>query len=90
MTMWWMAATTCAGSSASTPLEEQDRRAGGRLPAEPGLLLAVDKGEFEVLRIVSHAVREMSEGELLQLEKSRGLNFSEEVYFDIIRRRRPA
>ena len=52
-----------------------------------GLLLAIDKGEFELLRIVSHAVREMSEGELLQLEKTRGLNFSEEVYFDIIRKK---
>ena len=52
-----------------------------------GLLLAIDKGEFELLRIVSRAVREMSEGELLQLEKTRGLNFSEEVYFDIIRQK---
>lgn len=52
-----------------------------------GLLLAVDKGEFDLLRIVSTAVREMSEGELLQLEKSRNMNFSEEVYFDIIRKK---
>jgi octaprenyl-diphosphate synthase len=52
-----------------------------------GLLLAVDKGEFELLRIVSHSVREMSEGELLQLERSRDLNYSEEVYFDIIRKK---
>jgi octaprenyl-diphosphate synthase len=52
-----------------------------------GLLLAVDKGQFELLRIVSRAVREMSEGELLQIEKARGLNFSEEVYFDIIRQK---
>ncbi len=52
-----------------------------------GLLLAVDKGQFELLRIVSRAVREMSEGELLQLEKARGLNFKEEVYFDIIRQK---
>jgi octaprenyl-diphosphate synthase len=52
-----------------------------------GLLLAVDKGEFELLRIVSTAVREMSEGEMLQLQKSRDLNFSEEVYFDIIRQK---
>ena len=52
-----------------------------------GLLLAVDRGEFELLRLVSTAVREMSEGELLQLEKSRSLNFSEEVYFDIIRKK---
>lgn len=50
-----------------------------------GLLLAVDNNQFELLRIVSNAVREMSEGELLQLEKTRGLNFSEQVYFDIIR-----
>jgi octaprenyl-diphosphate synthase len=52
-----------------------------------GLLLAIDKGEFDLLRIVSRAVREMSEGELLQLEKSRSLNFSEEIYFDIIRQK---
>ncbi|MBK7383567.1 MAG: polyprenyl synthetase family protein [Flavobacteriales bacterium] len=52
-----------------------------------GLLLAVDKGEFELLRIVSRAVREMSEGELLQLEKTRSLNFNEEIYFDIIRQK---
>ena len=52
-----------------------------------GLLLAVDKGQFELLRIVSRAVREMSEGELLQLEKARGLNFKEDIYFDIIRQK---
>jgi len=49
--------------------------------------MAIDKGEFELLRIVSTAVREMSEGELLQLEKTRGLNYSEEVYFEIIRKK---
>ncbi|MBL8000571.1 MAG: polyprenyl synthetase family protein [Flavobacteriales bacterium] len=52
-----------------------------------GLLLAVDQQQFELLRIVSTAVREMSEGELLQLEKARGLNFKEEVYFEIIRQK---
>jgi octaprenyl-diphosphate synthase len=52
-----------------------------------GLLLAVEKEQFELLRLVSTAVREMSEGELLQMEKARGLNFSEEVYFDIIRKK---
>jgi octaprenyl-diphosphate synthase len=52
-----------------------------------GLLLAVEKQQFELLRIVSRAVREMSEGELLQIEKARGLNFKEEVYFDIIRQK---
>lgn len=52
-----------------------------------GLLLAVEKQQFELLRIVSRAVKEMSEGELLQIEKARGLNFKEEVYFDIIRQK---
>lgn len=52
-----------------------------------GLLLAVDQGQFELLRIVSTAVREMSEGELLQIEKARGLNFKEDVYFEIIRQK---
>jgi octaprenyl-diphosphate synthase len=50
-----------------------------------GLLLAVDNKEFEMLRIVSEAVRKMSEGELLQMEKARGLNLDEEVYYEIIR-----
>ncbi len=52
-----------------------------------GLLMSVEKGEFELLRIVSNAVREMSEGELLQMEKARKLNITEEVYFDIIRQK---
>jgi octaprenyl-diphosphate synthase len=49
-----------------------------------GLLLAVDEGEFDILRIVSNAVRKMSEGELLQMEKTRTLNLDESIYFDII------
>lgn len=49
-----------------------------------GLLLSIDNGEFDLLRIVSNAVKEMSEGELLQQEKSRLLNITEEVYFEII------
>lgn len=49
-----------------------------------GLLLSVDNEEFELLRIVSKAVKEMSEGELLQQEKSRLLNITEEVYYQII------
>lgn len=49
-----------------------------------GLLLSVENNEFELLRIVSKAVKEMSEGELLQQEKSRLLNITEEVYYQII------
>jgi octaprenyl-diphosphate synthase len=52
-----------------------------------GLLLSVDKGEFQLLRIVSNAVREMSEGELLQIEKARKLNITEDIYFDVIRQK---
>lgn len=50
-----------------------------------GLLLSLDNKDYEVLHILSDAVRKMSEGELLQLEKSRSLNLDEGVYFDIIR-----
>ena len=50
-----------------------------------GLLLSLDNNDFRVLQILSHAVRKMSEGELLQIEKSRSLNIKEEVYFEIIR-----
>ena len=50
-----------------------------------GLLLSLDNKDYRVLHIVSDAVRKMSEGELLQIEKSRSLNLDEQVYFDIIR-----
>lgn len=52
-----------------------------------GLLLSVQNNDFELLRIVSQAVKEMSEGELLQMEKARNLDITEEVYFDIIRQK---
>lgn len=52
-----------------------------------GLLLSVENKDYHLLEIVSTAVREMSEGELLQIEKTRNLNLSEEVYFDIIRKK---
>ncbi|MBS1669480.1 MAG: polyprenyl synthetase family protein [Bacteroidetes bacterium] len=50
-----------------------------------GMLLSLDNNDFRILQILSNAVRQMSEGELSQMEKSRSLNFSEEVYFEIIR-----
>ena len=50
-----------------------------------GLLLSLDHGDFRILQIMSDAVRKISEGELLQIEKSRSLNLSEAVYFEIIR-----
>jgi octaprenyl-diphosphate synthase len=49
-----------------------------------GLLLSLDNQDFRTLQILSDAVRRMSEGELLQIEKSRSLNMNEEVYFEII------
>lgn len=52
-----------------------------------GLLLSIDHGDFELLRLVSTAVREMSEGELLQLEKARSLDITEEIYFEVIRQK---
>lgn len=51
------------------------------------LLLAVENEEHELLKIVSTAVREMSEGELLQIEKARRLDITEEIYYDIIRQK---
>ena len=52
-----------------------------------GLLLSIDHGDFDLLRIISVAVREMSEGELLQMEKARRLDITEEVYYEIIRQK---
>src|SRR5690606_19523305 len=51
------------------------------------LLLSIDNGDFDLLKIISVAVREMSEGELLQIEKARKLDITEEVYYDIIRKK---
>jgi octaprenyl-diphosphate synthase len=50
-----------------------------------GLLLSLDNNDYEILHILSDAVRKMSEGELLQIEKARTLNLKEDVYFEIIR-----
>lgn len=49
-----------------------------------GLLLALKNKDHDLLEILSEAVEQMSEGELLQIEKARRLDISEEVYFDII------
>jgi octaprenyl-diphosphate synthase len=50
-----------------------------------GLLLSLDHNDYKILHIVSDAVRKMSEGELLQLQKARSLNFKEDIYFEIIK-----
>ena len=52
-----------------------------------GLLLSIDNNDFDILKLISVAVREMSEGELLQIEKARRLDITEEVYFEIIRQK---
>lgn len=52
-----------------------------------GLLLSIDNSDFDLLKIISVAVREMSEGELLQIEKARRLDITEGVYYDIIRKK---
>lgn len=52
-----------------------------------GLLLSLDNDDFELLKIVSKAVKEMSEGELLQMEKARKLDITESLYYDVIRQK---
>ena len=49
-----------------------------------GLLLSLENKDFEILTILSNAVKKMSEGELLQMEKTRNLNFDESIYYEII------
>jgi octaprenyl-diphosphate synthase len=49
-----------------------------------GLLLSLENKDFTILTILSNAVKKMSEGELLQIEKTRNLNFDEAVYYEII------
>jgi octaprenyl-diphosphate synthase len=50
-----------------------------------GLLLSTSNSDFEHLHILSEAVKQMSEGELLQMEKSRNLNLNEDIYFEIVK-----
>jgi octaprenyl-diphosphate synthase len=50
-----------------------------------GLSLSRDNGDFDLLQIISVAVREMSEGELLQIEKAHLLDITEDIYYEIIR-----
>lgn len=52
-----------------------------------GLLLSVENNQYQLLEILSNTIREMSEGELLQLEKARRLDIKEDIYFDIIRQK---
>jgi octaprenyl-diphosphate synthase len=49
------------------------------------LLLSIDNDDFDLLKIISVAVREMSEGELLQIEKA--LDITEDIYYEIIRKK---
>ena len=52
-----------------------------------GMLLALENKEYDLLEIVSHATRQMSEGELLQIEKARRLDITEDIYFDVIKKK---
>lgn len=50
-----------------------------------GLLLSLEYDDYQILKITSRAVKEMAEGELLQMEKARKLDIKEDIYFEIIR-----
>ena len=52
-----------------------------------GLLLSINNGDFDLLKIVSEAVKQMSEGELLQIEKARRLDINEKIYYEVIRQK---
>ncbi|GFR74592.1 polyprenyl synthetase [Elysia marginata] len=52
-----------------------------------GMLLSIDYDDFDLLKVISKAVREMSEGELLQIEKAQKLDIDEETYFEIIKKK---
>lgn len=51
------------------------------------VLLSTDNKDFDLLAVISRTIREMSEGELLQLEKARKLDITEEIYYEIIRQK---
>ncbi len=51
------------------------------------LLLSIDNDDIDLLKLISIALKEMAEGELLQIEKARKLNITEDIYFEIIRQK---
>ena len=59
----------------------------GDLMLSKGMLLCIENDDFDLLKIISVAVKEISEGELLQIEKARKLDITEEVYYSIIRQK---
>ena len=52
-----------------------------------GFLLALENDQFEIIKIISRAIKEMSEGEVLQIDKARKLDIDEQVYYEIIRQK---
>ena len=52
-----------------------------------GLLLSIENEDFDLLKIISIAVREMSQGELMQIEKARNFDITEDIYYNIIRQK---
>lgn len=52
-----------------------------------GLLWSIEHKDYDILQFISHAVRDMSEGEILQIQKARKLDITEEVYLEIIRKK---
>ena len=52
-----------------------------------GMLLCIENNDFDLLKIISKSVKEMSQGELLQIEKARRLNIDEGIYFEIIKKK---
>lgn len=52
-----------------------------------GFLVSLENNDFDLLKIISQTIKEMSEGELLQMEKARKLDITEDVYYDVIRQK---
>tara|TARA_B100000768_G_scaffold121728_1_gene112708 strand:- start:5159 stop:6136 length:978 start_codon:yes stop_codon:yes gene_type:complete len=52
-----------------------------------GMLLCIDNNDFDLLKLISKSVRDMSQGELLQIEKARRLDIDEDTYFEIVRKK---
>ena len=52
-----------------------------------GMLLCIDNNDFDLLKIISKSVKDMSQGELLQIEKARRLDIDEQTYFEIINKK---
>jgi geranylgeranyl pyrophosphate synthase len=87
MMMWWMKVSNVVISFINALWKNKIAVLVGDYLLSKSVLLSTDHKDYDLLGVISRTIREMSEGELLQLEKARKLDITEDVYYEIIRQK---